>query len=160
MEILEEMIKVKFTYAAGSDRSLGEPLKGSKGAVGWDVRANFKGVQRSCGLLIEPGRVAAIPSGLVLEIPFGFECQVRSRSGLAKEHTAFVLNSPGTIDSDYRGEVQVLLANFGNNPLSVSHGDRIAQLVFAAVPEVEFVEAEWLRSTSRGDAGFGSTGLK
>ena len=154
------MINVRFAFAEGSDRTLGEPTHGSKGAAGWDVRANFKDAQRNCGLLIKPGRVVAIPTGLILEIPIGFECQVRSRSGLSKKHAAFVLNSPGTIDSDFRGEVQILLANFGKKPFSVSHGDRIAQLVFAALPEVEFVEAERLRLTSRGDAGFGSTGLK
>lgn len=154
-----DMIKIGIAFKEGSDRGLGVPTRGSKGAAGWDVRANFKTEERSIGCLIKPGGISAIPTGLILEIPKGFECQVRSRSGLSLNHGVFVLNSPGTIDSDYRGEVFVILANFGNDPLKVSHGDRIAQLVFAALPKVEFIETLKMKVTTRDDGGFGSTGL-
>ena len=154
------MIKIGFVFADGADKNLGEPILGSTGAAGWDVRANFKKEQRSVGSVIKPGTVTAIPTGLILEIPIGIECQVRSRSGLSMKHTTFVLNSPGTIDSDYRGEVLVLLANFGKKPFAVSHGDRVAQFVFSALPKIEFSELQQLTATTRSDYGFGSTGIE
>lgn len=109
-------------------------------------------------LTILPGAVALVRTGLALELPPGLEGQVRSRSGLAARSSVVVLNSPGTIDSDYRGEVKVVLANFGNAPFSVSPGDRIAQLVFAQVPTVCFVAVDELSTTERGSGGFGSSG--
>jgi len=109
-------------------------------------------------LTILPGTVALVRTGLALELPPGLEGQVRSRSGLAARSSVFVLNSPGTIDSDYRGEVKVVLANFGNAPFSVSLGDRIAQLVFSQVPNVVFVAVDELSATERGSGGFGSSG--
>jgi len=109
---------------------------------------------------IEPGSWALIGTGLYLEIPIGYEAQVRPRSGLALKHGVTVLNAPGTIDADYRGEVGVILINLGREPFEVKVGDRIAQLVISAVCRVGFEEVESLSETARGAGGFGSTGLK
>ena len=97
-------------------------------------------------------------TGLVLEIPEGFEAQVRPRSGLALRHGLTVVNAPGTIDSDYRGEVKVLMVNLGDSPVTIEWGDRVAQLVLAPVTRAEFTEADDLEDTGRGAGGFGSTG--
>jgi dUTP pyrophosphatase len=109
--------------------------------------------------VLAPGERALVPTGLVLEIPLGWEGQVRPRSGLALRHGVTLLNSPGTIDSDYRGEVGVVLVNLGAAPFTVRRGDRIAQLVVAPVAVARFAPAEELGDTTRGDGGFGSTGL-
>jgi dUTP pyrophosphatase len=101
-----------------------------------------------------------IPTGLFLEIPAGFECQVRPRSGLALKKGITVLNSPGTIDADYRGEVGVILINLSNEAFIVENGERIAQLVFSRVEQIEFEQTENLSETERGSGGFGSTGIK
>ena len=107
---------------------------------------------------IAPGQRVALATGLVIEIPDGFEVQVRPRSGLAARHGLTVVNAPGTIDSDYRGEVKVLLVNLGEERVTVDRGDRIAQMVVAPVTRVEFVESEHVNDTDRGAGGFGSTG--
>jgi dUTP pyrophosphatase len=107
---------------------------------------------------LQAGSRAAIPTGLIMEIPDGFEGQIRPRSGLALKQGITCLNSPGTIDSDYRGEVKVILANFGQEPVIISRGMRIAQLVIAPVTRVEIVETQTVDETSRGSGGFGSTG--
>jgi len=107
---------------------------------------------------IEPGRVALVPTGLILEIPGGFEVQVRPRSGLALRHQIAVLNSPGTIDSDYRGELQIILANLGAEPFAIGRGDRIAQLVVARVERALLAERHELSETERGEGGFGHSG--
>ena len=109
-------------------------------------------------LTLSPGQRALIPTGLVIALPAGFEAQVRPRSGLAARHGITVLNAPGTIDADYRGEVAVLLINHGDAPFSIRRGERIAQMVVAPVSQVELVATEALPSTSRGAGGFGSTG--
>jgi dUTP pyrophosphatase len=109
-------------------------------------------------VVIAPGRFAQIPCGLALAIPPGYEAQVRPRSGLAARHGVTVLNAPGTIDSDYRGEVSVLLVNHGAEPFAVTAGMRIAQLVIAPVTRVEWSEADELPPTERGSGGFGHTG--
>ncbi len=109
-------------------------------------------------VLLQPGERMAMPTGLVLEIPEGFEGQVRPRSGLALKHGITCLNSPGTIDWDYRGEVKVILANLGREPFEITRGMRIAQLVVAPVCQVEIVEISKLTETERGAGGFGSTG--
>lgn len=109
-------------------------------------------------MTIGPGEVAAVPTGLRLEIPPGYEGQVRPRSGLALRHGIGIPNAPGTIDADYRGEVQVLLVNLGREPFTVRRGERIAQLVFAPVTRVSLDVAEELTETRRGDGGFGHTG--
>lgn len=108
-------------------------------------------------VVIAPGARALIPTGLSLELPPGFEGQVRPRSGLALKHGVTVLNSPGTIDSDYRGEVKIILVNLGDQPFPVKRGERIAQLVVAPVTQVALVKTSAIAATRRGDGGFGST---
>jgi dUTP pyrophosphatase len=130
------------------------PEPASPGSAGADLRAAVVD-----DLVLAPGERALVPTGLVLEIPLGWEGQVRPRSGLALRHGVTLLNSPGTIDSDYRGEVGVVLVNLGAAPFTVRRGDRIAQLVVAPVAVARFAPAEELGDTTRGDGGFGSTGL-
>jgi dUTP pyrophosphatase len=137
----------------GADLPL--PAYQSEHAAGLDLMA---AVPDATPTVIAPSRWAAIPTGLVLAIPEGCEGQVRPRSGLAARHGVTVLNTPGTIDADYRGELQVLLANFGSEPFAVTRGMRIAQLVIAPVTRVQLVEASKLSTTARGAGGFGSTG--
>ena len=130
------------------------PRSATSGSAGTDLRAAVAG-----SLSLPPGERTLIPTGLILEIPSGWEGQVRPRSGLALRHGLTVLNSPGTIDADYRGEVMVLLANLGSEPYLVERGDRIAQLVLARVETVEWEEVEAVETTERGDGGFGSSGV-
>ena len=132
----------------GADLPL--PAYESEGAAGMDLRA-------AEGLTLEPGARAAVPTGLAFALPPGHEGQVRPRSGLARRHGVTVLNAPGTVDEDYRGEVMVLLINHGAEPHEIARGDRIAQLVVAPVTRVEVAEGE-LDATERGERGFGSTG--
>jgi dUTP pyrophosphatase len=131
------------------------PSYQSKEAAGLDVVA---GVPKGAAVAIPPGARALIPTGFALELPRGYEAQVRPRSGLALKHGVTLLNSPGTIDSDYRGELMVILVNHGDEPFLVRRGERIAQLVIAPVSHAEIVAAEELAATSRGPGGFGSTG--
>ncbi|MEM9290252.1 MAG: dUTP diphosphatase [Acidobacteriota bacterium] len=130
------------------------PAYASAGSAGCDVRAAL-----DQDLQLLPGQRTMIPTGLALEIPPGWEAQVRPRSGLARRHGVTVLNSPGTIDSDYRGEVAVLLVNLGDQPVTLRRGERIAQLVFARHGVAIFEEVEALGESERGSGGFGSTGL-
>lgn len=129
------------------------PAYETAGAAGMDVRAAV-----DAPLTLAPGAIALVPTGLVLEVPEGFEMQVRPRSGLAARHGITLPNSPATIDSDYRGEVRVIVQNLGAEPFVVERGARIAQLVLQRVPRVEWVEAERLSDTARGPGGFGHTG--
>lgn len=130
-------------------------------SAGMDVRANIKDDKGRDGVIaLAPGERALIPTGLHFEIPFGYECQVRPRSGLAVKYGVTVLNSPGTIDADYRGEIKVCLINHGNDTFYINHGDRIAQLVFAQIEQATFIEVDNLNDTERGDGGFGHTGVK
>ena len=145
-------VRVKRLPAA-SDLPL--PSAASPGSSGFDLRAAL-----TEDLLIRPGERALVPTGLVLEIPPGCEGQVRPRSGLALRHGIGILNAPGTIDSDYRGEVAVILINLGEAPYAVRRGDRIAQLVFARVEAVEWEETPDLAASNRGAGGFGSTGVE
>ena len=135
----------------------GEPLPlpsyATAGSAGLDLRADV-------ALALEPGRRALVPTGLSLAIPHGYEGQVRPRSGLALKHGITCLNSPGTIDSDYRGEVGVILANLGQETFSIQRGDRIAQLVIAEVTQAVLQVAEALPDSARGAGGFGHTGGK
>lgn len=126
----------------------------SEGASGLDLFARLEEP-----VIIEPGRWALIPTGIALALPEGFEAQIRSRSGLALERGVTVLNSPGTIDSDYRGEVKVILVNLGDGPFRVEDGMRIAQLVVQPVTRVEVVLVEELPPSRRGEGGFGHTGV-
>lgn len=125
-------------------------------AAGLDLRA---AVEQDRPVTIPPGGRALVPTGLSLQFPEGFEAQVRPRSGLAHQHGVTVLNAPGTIDADYRGEVKVLLVNHGAEPFRVERGARIAQLVLAAVAHADVVEATELDASARGEGGFGSTGV-
>jgi len=127
------------------------PAYATPGAAGMDVVAAEE-------LILAPGARHAVATGLSVAIPDGYEIQVRPRSGLALKHGITCLNTPGTIDSDYRGEVKVILANLGSEPFEIKRGERIAQLVPAAVQQAAFVEVEALDDTARGAGGFGSTG--
>lgn len=129
------------------------PERGSALAAGWDLRAAV-----DTEVVIASGGTAAIPTGLALAIPVGWEGQVRPRSGLAARLAVTLTNSPGTVDADYRGEVRVLLINHGSEAVTICRGDRIAQLLFARVPEVEWRQVEELDGTERGKGGFGSSG--
>ena len=131
------------------------PAYQSASAAGLDLAA---AVQES--LTLAPGSRALIPTGLMMELPSGFEGQVRPRSGLAVKHGVTVLNAPGTIDADYRGEIQVLLINLGQEDFTVERGMRIAQLVIAPVEQAQISWAEELSATQRGAGGFGSSGLR
>ena len=146
---------VQIAWTDGADRTLGLPAYETFGAAGADLRANF-GKPKS--VILEPGARALIPTGLRLAIPHGFEVQVRPRSGLALKHGISIPNAPGTIDSDYRGPLGVILINLGDAAFTVAHGDRIAQMVVAPVAQAQFELAATLDDTARGVGGFGSTG--
>jgi len=139
----------RLPHAAG----LPLPQPASPGSAGLDLRAALEGE-----VVLAPGARILVPTGLVLEIPPGWEGQVRPRSGLALRHGITLPNAPGTIDSDYRGELQVILANAGSEPFTVRRGDRIAQLVVAPVSKVEWIESDELAASARESGGFGSTG--
>ena len=132
------------------------PVCESEGASGMDLRANFETTEHARH--IDPYASVLIPTGIYIEIPIGYEAQVRTRSGLALKYGLVVLNSPGTIDADYRGEVGVIIHNTGGAPQMIKDGDRIAQLVFAKVEHIEWQEVTQLGVTERGGNGFGSTG--
>jgi dUTP pyrophosphatase len=142
---------VRLGHAAG----LPLPAYQSAGAAGLDLMA---ALDTQHPLTLAPGARALVPTGLILELPAGYEAQVRPRSGLALNYGIAVLNSPGTIDSDYRGEVRVVLANLGHAPFEIRRGERIAQLVVLPVARAELVEVAEVNETPRGDGGFGSTG--
>ena len=150
------MVAIELTWDKAADRSLGLPTYASAGAAGADLRANFpdRGV-----LVLEPGARALVPTGLRLAIPEGFEVQIRPRSGLALKHGITLPNAPGTIDSDYRGVLGVIVMNAGQGAFEIAHGDRIAQMVVAPVLRADFVEVDALSDTMRGAGGFGSTGV-
>lgn len=138
----------------GADLPL--PAYKSADAAGCDLAA---AVPADAPLILKPGGRALVPTGIALALPPGFEGQVRPRSGLAVRHGVTVINAPGTIDADYRGEVRVPIVNLGERSFTITRGMRIAQLVVAPVTRAEFVETEELAATGRGDSGFGSTGL-
>ena len=129
------------------------PSYETSGAAGMDVRANL-----TKAICVSPGERSLIPTGLYLELPSGIECQVRPRSGLALKKGITVLNTPGTVDSDYRGEVGVILINLSAEDFIIEPNDRIAQLVFCPIIHVTLIESDTLNSSSRGADGFGSTG--
>jgi dUTP pyrophosphatase len=139
--------------AAAHDLPL--PTPASPGSSGFDLRAALQETT-----LLRPGERLLVPTGLILEIPAGWEGQVRPRSGLALRHGIGVVNAPGTIDSDYRGEVAVILINLGAVPFPIQRGDRIAQLVISPVARIDWEEAETLGESERGSGGFGSSGVQ
>lgn len=151
-------VEVKIKKLSHFDSEFTLPTYETTGAAGADVRASLgRGEQ----LLIRPGERVLVPTGLSMEIPHGYEVQVRPRSGLSFKTGLMVLNSPGTIDSDYRGEVKIILGNLGSKDEIINHGDRVAQLVIAPVVQARYVETtEELSTTDRGAGGFGSTGRK
>ncbi len=132
---------------------LERPAYATAGSAGCDLRAAIE-----ASLLILPGGRVRVPTGIAVAIPSGYEGQVRMRSGLAHDKGLALLNAPGTIDSDYRGEIQVIIANLGSEPVTLERGERIAQLVFAPVARARFEDVQELPSSSRGQGGFGSTG--
>jgi len=134
-----------------SDHNLPEYETGA--SAGMDLRANI-----SEAVILKPLARAIIKTGLFIELPVGFEAQVRPRSGLAAKHGLTVLNSPGTVDADYRGEIGVILVNLSNTDFKIENGERIAQLVIAKHERADWIEVEQLNKTSRGEGGFGSTG--
>ena len=150
------MTTIKLCWADGADRSLPLPAYESAGAAGADLRANLPGGT----VTLAPGARALISTGLQMAIPQGFEVQIRPRSGLALKHGITLINSPGTIDSDYRGVVGVIMGNMGAEAFTVEHGMRIAQMVVAPVVQAGFDLAERLDETPRGAGGFGSTGAQ
>ena len=144
---------VRLAHGEGLDL----PSYETAGAAGMDLRA---AVAADAPLTLEPGKRALVPTGFVFEIPFGYEAQIRPRSGLAFKNGITCLNSPGTVDSDYRGEVKVILANLGEEPFVIERGMRIAQMVIAPVTQVAVREATQASETTRGAGGFGSTGVR
>ena len=148
---------IEFVWEDGADQSLGLPKYATPGAAGADLRANIK--NRS-DMIMEAGTRALISTGLHLAIAKGFEIQIRPRSGLALKHGITLANAPGTIDCDYRGPLGVILLNVSSDAFTVSHGDRIAQMVVSSAVQAEFLWVNSLSTTTRGDGGFGSTGQK
>lgn len=135
--------------------SFPSPAYATELSAGMDVRANISEPE-----VLEPLCRTMIPTGLYISLPAGYECQVRPRSGLAAKHGITVLNTPGTIDADYRGEIRVILVNLSKEPFTIQPGERIAQLVVASHARVEWEETDSLDETARGAGGFGSTGTK
>ena len=143
----------KISVKVKANEGIELPSYATPGSAGMDLRSSER-------IVIRAGETALVPTGLFMEIPFGYEGQVRPRSGLALKHGITVPNTPGTIDSDYRGELKVILMNLGKADFVVEPGDRIAQLVFAEVTQGELVPVEELSETERSSGGFGSTGTK
>ena len=148
-------MRVEFVWDDEADRSLGLPYYASDGAAGADLRANFADRK---GVVLAVGARVLVPTGLRMAIPDGLEVQLRPRSGLALKHGITLPNAPGTIDSDYRGPLGVIVMNTGQEPFEITHGMRIAQMVLAPVVQARFELVETLSETQRGAGGFGSTG--
>lgn len=149
---------LRVMWDEGADRAVPLPAYATVGAAGADLRANLGPDLRATGFALAPMQRAVIPTGLRLEIPEGYEVQIRPRSGLALKHGITLPNTPGTIDWDYRGPLGVILMNLGAETYHVAHGDRIAQMIVSPVVQARFEVAEGLSETLRGDGGFGSTG--
>ncbi len=141
------------------DPALALPAYETAGAAGMDLRASLKPDDRAEGIKLPSGGRVLVPTGLAMAIPPGFEGQIRPRSGLAARHGITQLNSPGTVDSDYRGEVMVLMINLGAETFVIRHGERIAQMVVAPVVQAAMVRVDALSGSERGAGGFGSTGV-
>lgn len=141
-----------------ADRDLPLPAYETAGSAGADIRANLPAAQRTGGITLAPMQRLIVPTGIRVEIPVGYEMQIRPRSGLALNHGITLPNTPGTIDSDYRGPLGVALVNLSDQPYIIRHGDRIAQIIIAPVLQAGFQVVETLTETKRGQGGFGSTG--
>ena len=151
---MTSLINVRISRLSQSTADVPLPKYATEGSAGMDIPAAVEN-----DVVLQPGETALIPTGFSIELPRGIEGQVRPRSGLAIKHGIGILNAPGTIDSDYRGEVKIILSNFGKQPFTIHRGDRIAQLVIASYTRIAWVEVETLDSTGRGSGGFGHTGL-
>ncbi len=151
------MVAIRVIHDDGADQGVALPSYESDGAAGADLRANLPDRGR---MVLEPGGRALVPTGLRMAIPHGYEVQIRPRSGLALKHGITLLNAPGTIDSDYRGPLGVILMNAGTEAFVIKHGERIAQMVVAPVARAEFDLVARLDDTERGAGGFGSTGRR
>ncbi len=139
------------------DESFELPFYATEGAAGADIRAS---IPEKKSIVVKPGERVLVPTGLQMEIPFGYEVQVRPRSGLSLKSPLLVVNAPGTVDCDYRGEVCVIVGNFGNQDYTIEHGLRIAQLVLSPVIQATYTATSKLGETKRGAGGFGSTGTR
>jgi len=144
------MIKIKIQMLEGASL----PEYQSMGSAGADLRAMLKEP-----VILAPGKTALVPTGIFIEIPEGYEAQIRPRSGLALKHGITFLNSPGTIDSDYRGEIKIIMTNFGEENFKIENGMRIGQIVFARVFRGEFIQTDELNKTERDEGGFGHSGI-
>ena len=151
------MVAIRVIHEVGADRDIPLPGYETPGAAGADLRANLPDRGE---VVLDPGARALVPTGLRIEIPDGYEVQIRPRSGLALKHGITLPNSPGTIDSDYRGPLGVIVMNAGTESFRIAHGDRIAQMVVAPVVQARFDLADDLSETARGAGGFGSTGRR
>jgi dUTP pyrophosphatase len=145
---------VKIMRLSHSDKSISLPQYATAGSAGMDIFA-----MNEDEIVIKQFETALIPTGFSIELPDGFEAQIRPRSGLAIKYGIGILNSPGTIDSDYRGEVKIILSNFGKSDFSVKKGDKIAQMIISKYERIEWNEASSLNDTDRGTGGFGHTGI-
>lgn len=149
---------IRMIWTADADETLPRPSYETVGAAGADIRANFPADGRNAGLTLAPGARALVPTGLAVEIPQGFEIQIRPRSGLALKEGLALVNAPGTIDADYRGPLGIIVINLGQEPIHIAHGQRIAQAVVAPVVLARFEIVDQLAESARGAGGFGSTG--
>jgi dUTP pyrophosphatase len=146
-------MKISITRLSAATKDVPLPAYATDGSAGMDVRASVE-----TDMTVAPGETVLVPTGFAMAVPPGHEAQVRPRSGLAIKHGIGVLNSPGTIDSDYRGEVRIILSNFGKEPFVIRRGERIAQMVIAPFVRAEWDEQDSLEETQRGAGGFGHTG--
>lgn len=146
-------LKIRINRISGATADVPLPVYATEGSAGMDIHAAV-----TEPMTVPAGKTVLVPTGFSMEIPVGFEAQIRPRSGLAVKNSIGIMNAPGTVDSDYRGEVKVILTNFGSEPFTVRRGDRIAQMVVARYERVLWVESEELSATQRGAGGFGHTG--
>jgi dUTP pyrophosphatase len=151
-------VSVRVVRTEDADPEVPLPSYQTEGAAGLDVSANLAPGDRANGFLLQPGERCLVPTGLRVQIPEGYEIQMRPRSGLALKQGLTLVNTPGTIDSDYRGEIGVIVINNGAQTVAVTHGMRIAQMVLAPVTRLVWQEADQIGASDRGEGGFGSTG--
>jgi dUTP pyrophosphatase len=151
---MTEILQVRILRINPGKNDIPIPAYATEGSAGMDICAAVEN-----DLEIQAGETVLIPTGFIIELPQGHEAQIRPRSGLAIKHNIGILNSPGTIDSDYRGEVKIILTNFGKNPYTVHRGDRIAQMIVARYERVQWQESSSLAESARGGGGFGHTGV-
>jgi len=146
--------RIRITRLSDSQNDIPLPKYATDGSAGMDIYAAVENE-----LVVQSGATVLVPTGFSIELPLGFEAQIRPRSGLAIKNNIGLMNSPGTIDSDYRGEVKIILTNFGRNDFVIKRGDRIAQMIIARYERIEWEETHQLSETERGGGGFGSTGI-